>query len=64
MKDKIEGTTDEWKGKMKEEVGKATGDKGTEWSGKMDEAKGKVKEGVGEAKQAWQKKEEEEKPKT
>ena len=51
MKDKVEGKWDEAKGKIKEEGGKATGDKSTEISGKFDQAKGHVKEGVGDLKQ-------------
>ncbi|HEY6957958.1 MAG TPA: CsbD family protein [Candidatus Limnocylindria bacterium] len=50
MKDKTEGKWDEAKGKIKEETGKAVGDRSTEISGKMDQAKGHMKEGVGNAK--------------
>ena len=50
MKDKAEGKLDEVKGKIKEETGKAVGDRSTEWSGKADQLKGKVKEGIGEMK--------------
>jgi uncharacterized protein YjbJ (UPF0337 family) len=37
-------------GKAKEAVGKATGDRRTEWSGKVEQVKGKVHEVIGEAK--------------
>src|SRR6185503_9912188 len=50
MKDKTEGKFDQVKGKVKEEIGDATGDRSTEWSGKADQAKGHVKEAVGDAK--------------
>ncbi len=50
MKDKAEGKWDETKGKIKEEAGKAVGDRSTEWSGKAEQAKGHVKEGIGDAK--------------
>jgi len=50
MKDKTEGKWDEAKGKMKEEVGKAVGDRSTEWGGKADQVKGHIKEGVGDLK--------------
>jgi uncharacterized protein YjbJ (UPF0337 family) len=50
MKDKTEGKFDQAKGKVKEEVGDAMGDRSTEWSGKAEQAKGHVKEGIGEVK--------------
>ncbi len=50
MKDKTEGKLDQAKGNIKEEVGKAVGDRSTEWSGKADQAKGHVKEGIGKIK--------------
>ena len=50
MKDKTEGKWDEAKGKIKEETGKAVGDRSTEWGGKADQVKGHVKEGVGDVK--------------
>jgi uncharacterized protein YjbJ (UPF0337 family) len=50
MKDPTEGKWDQAKGKIKEDVGKITGDKSTEWSGKGDQVKGKVKEVVGDIK--------------
>jgi len=36
-------------GKVKEEVGKATGDRRTEWTGKKEQIVGKVKEEVSKA---------------
>ena len=51
MKDKTEGKFDQVKGKIKEEVGDATGDRSTEWSGKAEQAKGHVKEGMGDLKE-------------
>jgi len=50
MKEKTEGKWDEAKGKIKEDVGKVTGDKKTEISGKADQIQGKVKEGIGDLK--------------
>src|SRR2546428_344087 len=50
MKDKTEGKWDEAKGKIKEETGKAVGDRSTEWSGKADQVKGHIKEGIGDLK--------------
>ena len=50
MKDKTEGKWDETKGKIKEETGKAVGDRSTEWGGKADQVKGHIKEGVGDVK--------------
>jgi uncharacterized protein YjbJ (UPF0337 family) len=50
MKDKTEGKWDEAKGKIKEETGKAVGDRSTEWGGKADQVKGHVKEGIGDVK--------------
>jgi uncharacterized protein YjbJ (UPF0337 family) len=50
MKDKVEGKWDQTKGKIKEETGKAVGDRSTEWDGKADQVKGKVKEGIGNVK--------------
>lgn len=51
MKDKeLEGKFDQAKGKLKEELGKATNDESTEAEGKADQAEGKIKEGLGEAK--------------
>jgi uncharacterized protein YjbJ (UPF0337 family) len=50
MKEKSEGQWDKTKGKIKEEVGEAVGDRSTEWSGRADQVKGHVKEGIGDLK--------------
>jgi uncharacterized protein YjbJ (UPF0337 family) len=50
VKDKTEGKWDQAKGKLKEDVGKVTGDRRMEISGKADQLKGKVKEGIGDLK--------------
>jgi uncharacterized protein YjbJ (UPF0337 family) len=50
--DRLRGTVDEVKGTIKEEVGKAAGDRSTELSGTLDRAKGKVEGKIGEVKQA------------
>ncbi|MBD0746724.1 CsbD family protein [Streptomyces sp. CBMA152] len=44
------GGTDKVKGKAKEALGKATGDKRTTAEGKMDQAMGKAKEAVADVK--------------
>jgi uncharacterized protein YjbJ (UPF0337 family) len=46
-KDRIEGAADQAKGKMKEVVGKVTGDTKTEAEGSYDQAQGKTKSTVG-----------------
>jgi len=46
-KDRIEGSVEQAKGKVKEFAGKVTGDKKTEAEGKTDQLKGKVKNAVG-----------------
>ena len=51
MDDKIEGTWDQAKGKVKEQAGKLGGDKSTEIGCKVDQGKGKLKEGLGELKE-------------
>jgi len=48
--DRIEGTGDELKGKVKEGVGKLTGDDSKEAEGKLDQVKGNVKQGIADAK--------------
>lgn len=45
MDDKIEANVDQAKGKVKEGVGGATGDRGLEAEGKKDQVKGNLKEG-------------------
>jgi uncharacterized protein YjbJ (UPF0337 family) len=49
---RVEGRVDQAAGKVKEGVGKATGDESLEQQGKTDQAKGDVKEGVGKLKDA------------
>ena len=46
-KKNLEGGLDNIKGKVKETVGVATGDRELEGEGKLDQVKGKVKEGLG-----------------
>ena len=50
MDKRLKGKGEQIVGKAKEEVGKATGDRKTEWSGKGEQVKGKVHEVIGEAK--------------
>jgi len=49
-KDRIEGSYEQAKGKVKEVAGKATGDAKLETEGKADQVKGKVQNAVGGAK--------------
>jgi len=46
-KDRIEGSAQQAKGKVKEVAGKALGDKKTETEGQADQVKGKVQNAVG-----------------
>jgi uncharacterized protein YjbJ (UPF0337 family) len=46
-KDRIRGSAEQAKGKVKQVVGKATGDSKLESEGKADQLKGKVKSAVG-----------------
>ena len=46
-KERIEGSLDQAKGKVKEVAGKATGDAKLEGEGKADQVKGQVKNAVG-----------------
>ena len=46
-KDRIKGSAEQAKGKMKEWVGKVTGNSKTESEGKADQVKGKVQNTVG-----------------
>jgi len=46
-KDRVKGSAEQAKGKVKEWTGKATGDSKTESEGKADQAKGKVRNTVG-----------------
>lgn len=49
-KDQVEGGMKDAKGKVKEGVGKMTGNERLEAEGHMDQAKGKVQKGVGDLK--------------
>ena len=51
-KDRVEGSAKNIKGKIKEGVGKATGDAKLETEGAAQDAKGKVQKGIGDAKGA------------
>ena len=51
-KDRIEGMTQQGKGKMKETAGKMLGDEKLKAEGKMDKAEGKVRNTVGGLKDA------------
>jgi uncharacterized protein YjbJ (UPF0337 family) len=46
-KDRVEGSLEQGKGKVKEVVGKAVGDKKLEGEGKADQVKGKVQNTIG-----------------
>jgi uncharacterized protein YjbJ (UPF0337 family) len=46
-KDRIQGSMEQAKGKVKEVAGKVTGDAKTESEGKADQIKGKVQNAVG-----------------
>jgi len=49
-KDRIEGTAEQAKGKVKEVAGKVTGDTKTEAEGKADQVAGKAQNAVGSVK--------------
>lgn len=51
-KDRIEGTIEQVKGKLKETAGKATGDAKLQGEGKADQVRGKIQNAVGGAKDA------------
>ena len=51
-KDRIEGSLEQAKGKIKEVAGKATGDSKLEGEGKADQVAGKVRNAVGGIKDA------------
>jgi uncharacterized protein YjbJ (UPF0337 family) len=51
-KDRIQGSAEQAKGKIKETAGKAMGDKKLERDGKDDQIKGKVQNAVGGLKDA------------
>ena len=46
-RDRVEGSLEQAKGKVKEVVGKVTGDKKTEGEGKADQVKGKIQNTIG-----------------
>ena len=48
MQDQIKGEVTKAKGKVKEEFGKAVGDRSTEWGGKLDQLKGEVQKKAGD----------------
>jgi uncharacterized protein YjbJ (UPF0337 family) len=47
---RTEGMIDEAKGKVKDTVGRATGNERTEGEGKLDEVKGNIKQGAADTK--------------
>ena len=49
----IQGTWDQAKGKVKEEVGDLTDNEKMEYEGKLDQTKGKVEEGVATSATTW-----------
>jgi uncharacterized protein YjbJ (UPF0337 family) len=51
-KDRVEGSLEQTKGKVKEIAGKVTGDSKTEAEGQADQGKGKVKNTIGGIKDA------------
>jgi uncharacterized protein YjbJ (UPF0337 family) len=51
-KDRVKGSAEQAKGKVKEVAGKATGDAKLESEGKADQVKGKVQNAVGGIKDA------------
>jgi uncharacterized protein YjbJ (UPF0337 family) len=51
-KDRVEGSLEQTKGKVKEVAGKVTGDSKTEAEGQADQGKGKVKNTIGGIKDA------------
>jgi len=51
-KDRIKGSAEQAKGKVKEWAGKATGDAKTENEGKAEQVKGKIQNAVGGLKDA------------
>jgi uncharacterized protein YjbJ (UPF0337 family) len=46
-KDRVEGSLEQGKGKVKEVVGKVTGDTKLEGEGKADQVKGKIQNAIG-----------------
>jgi len=54
-KDKIQGTANELKGKLKEKVGQATNDPDLEAEGTGDKVAGKVQKKIGDIKKVFEK---------
>jgi uncharacterized protein YjbJ (UPF0337 family) len=52
--DQLKGEMKKAEGKVKEEFGKAVGDRSTEWGGKVDQLKGEVQKKAGEIEQERQ----------
>lgn len=48
MDEMLKGEARKIEGKVKEEVGKAAGDRSTEWAGKVDQVKGELQKKAGE----------------
>jgi uncharacterized protein YjbJ (UPF0337 family) len=48
MQDELKGEMKKAEGKVKEEFGKAAGDRSTEWGGKLDQLKGEAQKKAGE----------------
>jgi uncharacterized protein YjbJ (UPF0337 family) len=48
VQDELKGEMKKAEGKVKEEFGKAAGDRSTEWGGKVDQLKGEVQKKAGE----------------
>ncbi len=53
--DRVRGTANDLGGKVKEGLGKLTGDRRLESEGHMDQAKGKAQKAVGDLKDAFRK---------
>lgn len=58
----IQGTWDQTKGKVKEEVGDLTDNEKMEYEGKLDQTKGKVEEGIGNIRETWDRQDDPPKP--
>jgi uncharacterized protein YjbJ (UPF0337 family) len=55
MKDKMEGKFHEVKGKVKEQVGRATNDPNTEAEGQDEKVGGKIQKKIGDIKKVFEK---------
>jgi len=62
MKDQMKGEMKKAEGKVKEEFGKAVGDRSTEWGGKADQLKGEVQKKAGEIEEEGRREEEVDRP--